>query len=87
MLFKRRKISLKQFLAGIIFALVGLLAITWYFLPNLVEWGVHRMAKDAGITDFGLEVSELNPWGSELIDLQMAENQSSDRPNHGGREC
>ena len=77
MLFKRRKISLKQFLAGIIFALVGLLAITWYFLPNLVEWGVHRMAKDGGITDFGLEVSELNPWGSELIDLHMAENQSS----------
>ena len=76
MLFKRRKISLKQFLAGIIFALVGLLAITWYFLPNLVEWGVHRMAKDAGITDFGLEVSELNPWGSELTDLHMAENQS-----------
>ena len=76
MSFKRRKITLKQLFAGILFACVGLLAISWYFLPTLVEWGVHRMAKDSGIADFSLEVSKLNPWGSELSNFRLKENQS-----------
>ena len=73
---QRRKITLKQLLPGFSSLASVCSPIGWYFLPSLVEWGVHRMAKDSGIADFSLEVSKLNPWGSELSNFRLKENQS-----------
>ncbi|MDG0963906.1 MAG: YdbH domain-containing protein [Opitutales bacterium] len=74
--FKNRFSVSRALLLVVLFAVV-LLAGIWYSLPTLVEWGVGKLAKEGGSPNFAMEVSELDPWMTRIVDLSLGNEGES----------
>ncbi|MDG1325510.1 MAG: YdbH domain-containing protein [Opitutales bacterium] len=74
--FKNRFSVSRALLLVVLFAVV-LLAGIWYSLPTLVEWGVGKLAKEGGSPNFAMEVSELDPWKTRIVDLSLGNEGES----------
>ena len=63
------RFSIPRTLLWLIFTAFVLLAGAWYSLPFLAEWGIGKIAKDAGSPNFKVQVSSLDLWKTKILDL------------------
>ncbi|MDC3335571.1 YdbH domain-containing protein [Opitutales bacterium] len=54
-----------------------LLVGIWNSLPFLLEWSVVKMAKGAGLQNFEMHVSDLDPWKTKVLDLAIKDQGNS----------
>ena len=75
--FFQNRFSVSRALLLVVLFAVVLLAGIWYSLPTLVEWGVEKLAKEGGSPNFAMEVSELDPWKTRIVDLSLGNEGDS----------
>jgi hypothetical protein len=73
----KKRFSIPRTLLWLIFIAFVLLAGAWYSLPSLAEWGIERIAKDAGSPNFKMEVPKLDLWQTKIVDLSGDMNGNS----------
>ena len=75
--FFQNRFSVSRALLLVVLFAVVLLAGIWYSLPTLVEWGVEKLAKEGCSPNFAMEVSELDPWKTRIVDLSLGSEGDS----------
>ena len=64
-----KKIKTQHFLIGSFCSVLLVLAITLYFAPFFLDWGIRYLSKRADPEQFDIYVDKLNPWEMKLEDL------------------
>ena len=65
----KKQFSIPRALLLLVLVTILFLAGAWYSLPSVVEWGIGKMAKEAGSPNFKMQVSRLDPWKTKVLDL------------------
>ena len=73
----REKFSISRALLVVILLSLLLLVGIWNSLPFLLEWSVVKMAKGAGLQNFEMHVSDLDPWKTKVLDLAIKDQGNS----------
>jgi len=71
-----KKITLRNKIVSCLLCLIFLLFVTWFALPNLVEWELRSQSEDFGFSGFEVEVEQVDPWLSRFSGLRMEKEES-----------
>ena len=66
-----KKLSTKKILAGFLMGSILIVFFVWLSLPFLLKWGLSGIARDSGISDFRVEVDQVDPWLTRLSKIEM----------------
>ena len=70
-----KKLRTKRVLLTFLIASVLIIFLVWVSLPFLLNWGLSKMARESGFSEFDAEVEQIDPWGTRISKIQMHKKQ------------